>query len=91
MILSKINQHVFSFETKDNVVIKQHIMNNFKMKISWEFIMTSRIRTLCSDHYMQGIKSLGHHLSGCWSGFTGGRYIERSLTKKPKGGPQHGL
>ena len=53
--------------------------------------MTSRIRTLCSDHYMQGIKSLGHHLIGCWSGFTGGRYIERSLTKKPKGGPQHGL
>ena len=53
--------------------------------------MTSRIRTLCSDHYMQGIKGLGHHLSGCWSRFTGGRYIERSLTKKPKGGPQHSL
>ena len=42
--------------------------------------MTSRIGTLCSGHYMQVIKKLGHHLSGCWSCCTGGRYIERSLT-----------
>ena len=34
MILKKINQHVFSFETKGNVVIKQHIVNDFKTKIS---------------------------------------------------------
>ena len=39
------------------------IINNFKTKISWEFIMTSRISTLCSGCYMQVIKSLGHHLS----------------------------
>ena len=42
--------------------------------------MTSSISTLCSGHYMQVIKSLGHHLSGRWSGCTGGRYTERSLT-----------
>ena len=52
--------------------------------------MTSRISTLCSGCYMQVIKSLGHHLSGHWLCCTGGRYIERSLTWKPKGGPQHG-
>ena len=42
--------------------------------------MTSRISTLCSGRYIQVIKSLGHHLSGCWSRRTGGRYIEKSLT-----------
>ena len=42
--------------------------------------MTSRISTLCSGRYMQVIKSLGHHLSGCWSRCTGGRYIEICLT-----------
>ena len=42
--------------------------------------MTSRISTLCSGHYMQGIKSLGYHLSGRWLRCTVGRYIERSLT-----------
>ena len=80
MIMTKINQHVFSLETKNNIGIKQHIINNFKMKISREFIMTSRISTLCGGPYMQVIKSLGHHLSGCWSRCTGGHYIERSLT-----------
>ena len=34
MILTKIDQRVFSFETNNNVVIKQYIINNFKMKIS---------------------------------------------------------
>ena len=52
--------------------------------------MTSRISTLCSGRYIHVIKSLGHHLSGHWSRCTGGRYIERCLTQKPKGGPQHG-
>ena len=52
--------------------------------------MTSRVSTLCSGRYMQVIKCLEHHLSGRWSHRTGGRYIERSLTQKPKGGPQHG-
>ena len=52
--------------------------------------MTSRISTLCSGRYMQVIKSLGHHLSGRWSRCTGGHYIERCLTLKPKVGPQHG-
>ena len=42
--------------------------------------MTSRIGTLCSGRYMQVIRNLGHHLSGCWSRCTGGRCIERSLT-----------
>ena len=42
--------------------------------------MTSRISTLCSGHYMQVIKSLGHHLSGRWLHCTVGRYIERRLT-----------
>ena len=42
--------------------------------------MTSRISTLYSGPYMQVIKSLGHHLSGRWSRFTGGRYTERRLT-----------
>ena len=51
--------------------------------------MTSRIRTLCSGRYMQVIKSLRHHLSGRWSSCTGGRYTERSVTVKHKGGPQH--
>ena len=37
--------------------------------------MTSTISTLCSGCYMQVIKSLGHHLSSCWSCCTGGRYI----------------
>ena len=60
------------------------------MKISGKFIMTSRITTLCSGRYMQLIKRLGHYLSGCWLCCTGGRYIERLLTKKPKGGRQHG-
>ena len=35
---------------------------------------------------MQVIKSL-EHLSGRWSNCTGGPYIERSLTEKPKGEP----
>ena len=52
--------------------------------------MISRIRTLCSGHYMQVIKSLRHHLSGYWLRCTGGHYVERCLTKTPKGGPQHG-
>ena len=52
--------------------------------------MTSRISTLCSGRYMQVIKSLGYHLIGRWSRYTGGLYIERSLTYKPMGGPQHG-
>ena len=51
--------------------------------------MTSRIGTLCSGCYKQVIKSLGHHLN-CWSHCRGGHSIERSLTKKRKGGPQHG-
>ena len=55
-------------------------MNNFKTEISSEFIMTSRISTLCIGRYIQVIKSLGHHLSSRWSRCTGGRYIERSLT-----------
>ena len=42
-------------------MLKQHI-NNIKTKISWEFIMTSRMSTLWSGHYMQVIKSLGDHL-----------------------------
>ena len=79
MILAKINQRVFSIETKNNVVIKQQIINNIKTKISKELIVTSRVNTLCSGRYMQAIKSLGDHLSGCWSHCTGGRYIERSL------------
>ena len=36
MILSKINQCVFSFETKNNVVIKQHIINNI-LRIYYDF------------------------------------------------------
>ena len=90
MIQTKINQHVFLFETKNNFVIKQLIINNFKTKIFLEFIMTSRISTLDSGCFMQVIKSLGHHLSGRWSRCTGGHYIERCLTLKPKVGPQHG-
>ena len=42
--------------------------------------MTSGMSTLCSGRYMQVIKSLEHHLSDRWLHFTGGRYIERSLT-----------
>ena len=41
--------------------------------------MTSRINILCSDRYMQVIKSLGDHLNGRWSRCAGGRYIERRL------------
>ena len=52
------------------------------MKISLEFIMTSRIRTLCSGHYMHLIKSLGHHLNGCLLRCTGGCHRERSSTLK---------
>ena len=51
--------------------------------------MASTISTLCSGCYMQVMKSLGHHLSDRWSRCTVGCYIERSLTEKPKGGPQH--
>ena len=40
--------------------------------------MTFRINTLCSGRCMQVIKSLGHHLNGRWSRFTGGHYIETS-------------
>ena len=80
MILTKINQRVFSFKTQNYVVIKQHVINNFKTKISREFIMTSRINTLRSGRYVQVIKNLGHHSSGRRSHCTGGRYIERSLT-----------
>ena len=76
MILTKINQRIFSFETKNYAVIKQHIIKN----ISSGFIMTSRISTLCSGRYIQVRKSLGHHLSGRWSRCTGGHYVERSLT-----------
>ena len=56
------------------------IINNFKMKLPQEFISTSRISTLCSGCYMQVIKSLGHHLNGCWLCCTGSCYIEGSLT-----------
>ena len=52
--------------------------------------MTSRISTLSSGCCMQVIKSQGHHLSGRWSRCTGGRYIERSLTKNSNRSPQHG-
>ena len=52
--------------------------------------MTSRISTLSSGCCMQIIKSQGHHLSGPWSRCTGGRYIERSLTKNSNRSPQHG-
>ena len=34
MTQTKINQGVFSFEAKKYVVIKDHIINNFKTKIS---------------------------------------------------------
>ena len=51
--------------------------------------MTSRISTLCNSRYMQVIKSLARHLSGRLLRCTGGLYIEKSLTKKSKGGPQH--
>ena len=34
IIEDKKNQRVFSFKTKNYVVIKQHIINNFKIKIS---------------------------------------------------------
>ena len=66
-------------KNKKIFVIKQLIINNFKTKISCEF-MTYRIGTLYSGRYMQVIKSLGHHLSGCWLHCTGCRYIERYLT-----------
>ena len=36
MILTKINQRVFSFETKNNV-IKQHIISNF-LRIDYDFL-----------------------------------------------------
>ena len=39
---------------------------------------------------MQVIKNLGYHLGGRWLRCTGDRYIERSLTYKPEGEPQHG-
>ena len=42
---------------KNYVVMKQHIRNNFKAKISWEFIMTFMISTLCSGRHMQVIKT----------------------------------
>ena len=70
----------FSLETKNYVVIKQHIISTFKTKTSSEFIMTSRLSILCNGRYMEVIKNLGHHLSGRWSRCTGGRYIERCLT-----------
>ena len=79
MILTKINQRVFLLETENNFVIKQIIINNLT-NISREFIVTSKISTLCSGRFMQVIKSLGHHLSGRWSHCIGGRYIERCLT-----------
>ena len=53
---------------------------DLKKLISWKFIMTFSISTLCSGRYIQVIKSLGHDLSGRWSSCTGGRSIERSLT-----------
>ena len=34
LITKKINWHIFSFKTKDNVVIKRHTINDCKMKIS---------------------------------------------------------
>ena len=40
------------------------VINNFKTKLPREFILTSRISTLCNGRYMQVIKSLGHHLNG---------------------------
>ena len=48
-------------------------------------MLTSRISTLCSGRYMHVIKCLRHHLSGRWSCFTGGHYIERSLTYREDG------
>ena len=75
MTLTKINQHVFSFKTQNYVVVKQHIINYFEMKISWKFITNSRISTLRSGHYMQVIKSLGHQASGRWLRCTGGHSL----------------
>ena len=43
--------------------------------------MTSKTSTLCSGHYMQVIKSLGHHLSDRWSRCTSSRYIEGSFDR----------
>ena len=63
MILTKINQHVFSFKTQNYVAIKQHITLKGKYL---ENLLTFKISTLCSGRYMQVIKSLGHHLRGCW-------------------------
>ena len=73
MILTKINQHVFLFEIKKLCCDK----TTYKKLISWEFIITSKISTLCSGCYMQVTKSLEHHLSGCWLDCTGGLYREK--------------
>ena len=72
MILTKIHQRIFLFETKNNFVTKQHITYNFRIYLE---NLTSRISTSCSGRYKQVIKSLGH-LSGRWSRCRGGRYIE---------------
>ena len=60
-------------QNKNNFVIKQHVINNFKNKISRELIVISWASTLCSGRYMQVIKSLRYHLSDCWWRCTGGR------------------
>ena len=131
---------------RNNVVIKQYIINNFKTKISWEFIMTCRISTLCRGRYMQECDyvTIGNPAFCLFFYFTGRHFwgefqhgddvcgrpirtrekggvslsnvlwdagnkkpgtpfkwslvamyrwslgIERTLTQKPKGGPQYG-
>ena len=67
-------------QNKNNFVIKQHVINNFKNKISRELIVISWASTLCSGRYMKVIKSLRYHLSGRWLRCIGGRYIGRGLT-----------
>ena len=80
-MLTKISQRVFLFETKNSFLIKQPIINNFKMKISGEFIMSSRISTLCR---YAGNKKPGTSSSCCWSCCTGGRCIYNEMCLKLK-------
>ena len=81
--------HLITHDTDKNKSVYIFVRNKelccnkttyYKKLISWELILTSRASTLCSGCYIQVIKSLGYHLSGCWSCCTCGRYIERSLT-----------